>query len=80
MIQLMRISGNYKDTVLPQHVLTEISSPSLLLMHADYNGAKIKVIRTNCSSLLGKSGILALETKETFKVLQENDELISEYI
>lgn len=50
---------------------------SLLLMRADYNGAKVKVIRSRCSSLIGKSGILAMETKETVKVLQENDEVIS---
>lgn len=52
---------------------------SLILMRADYNGAKLQVTRARCSSLIGKSGILAMETKETLKVLQENNELISEY-
>ena len=75
----------YMKNVLADHMgkeLPAVHDPgyenfSLLLMRADYNGAKLKVVRSKCSSLIGKSGILAMETKETLKVLQENDELIS---
>lgn len=76
----------YMENILSDHLgkeLPQVHDPgyenfSLLLMRADYNGAKVKVIRSRCSSLIGKTGILAMETKETLKVLQENNELISE--
>lgn len=76
----------YMENVLGDHLgkpLPAVHDPgyenfSLLLMKADYNGAKVKVVRSKCSSLIGKSGILAMETKETLRILQENNQLISE--
>lgn len=75
----------YMENVLSDYLgkkLPDVHDPgydnfSLILMRADYNGAKLKVIRSKCSSLIGKTGILTMETKETLKVLQENNELIS---
>lgn len=77
----------YMENVLCDHLgkaLPAVHDPgyenfSLLLMRADYNGAKVTVVRSRCSSLIGKTGILAMETKETLRVLQENNVLISEW-
>lgn len=78
----------YMENILSDHLGKELPTVhdqgyenfSLLLMRADYNGAKVKVVRSRCSSLIGKTGILAMETKETLKVLQENNEVISEFL
>lgn len=86
MIPVHNLWLQYIENILCDHLGKELPSVhdpgyesfSLLLMRADYNGAKLKVIRSRCSSLIGKTGILAMETKETFRVLQENNELISE--
>ncbi|XP_069684024.1 ribonuclease P protein subunit p29 [Periplaneta americana] len=42
---------------------------SQLLMKADFHGAHLKVVRSVCSSLVGKSGIVVFDTKNTFKLI-----------
>lgn len=86
MIPVHNLWLQYMQNVLCDHLekqIPEVHDPgyeafSILLMRADYNGAKVKVTRSRCSSLIGKTGIIAMETKETLKILQENNELISE--
>ncbi|KDR22434.1 ribonuclease P protein subunit p29 [Zootermopsis nevadensis] len=42
---------------------------SQLLLKADYHGAHLKVVRSTCSSLVGQSGIVVFDTKNTFKII-----------
>ncbi|KAK0164993.1 hypothetical protein PV328_003553 [Microctonus aethiopoides] len=43
------------------------------LMKADYHGAKISVIRSKCPSLIGITGLIVQDTKNTFRVISEDD-------
>jgi len=42
---------------------------SQLFLKADYHGAHLKVVRSTCSSLVGHSGIVIFDTKNTFKII-----------
>lgn len=50
---------------------------SSLLVKADFHGAKLIVTRSKCPSLVGVSGIVAMDTKQTFKVLGEDNKIRS---
>ncbi|CAH2094011.1 unnamed protein product [Euphydryas editha] len=39
---------------------------------ADFHGALIEVVRSKCSSYVGKKGICILDTKNTFKIVSED--------
>ena len=43
------------------------------LFRADFHGAQMTVIRSKCYSLVGISGIVAMETKNTFKLLGKDN-------
>lgn len=43
------------------------------IMKADYHGAKIFVIRSKCPSLIGVNGIILQDTKNTFRLIGEDD-------
>ena len=43
------------------------------IMKADYHGAKISVIRSKCPSLVGIQGIILQDTRNTFRVIGEDD-------
>lgn len=87
MLPIHNLWLQYMENILSDYLGKEIPAVydpghdnfSLLLMKADYNGAKVKVVRSKCSSLIGKTGIIAMETKETLKIVQENNHLISEF-
>lgn len=49
------------------------------LMKADYHGAKISVIRSKCPSLIGITGLIVQDTKNTFRVISEDDTIRSMY-
>lgn len=49
------------------------------IMKADYHGAKISVIRSKCPSLVGVSGIILQDTKNTFRLIGEDDVIRSMY-
>lgn len=40
---------------------------------SDFHGAKIKVVQSKCSSLVGQKGIVIMETKETFNILSKDN-------
>ncbi|XP_023713346.1 ribonuclease P protein subunit p29 isoform X1 [Cryptotermes secundus] len=42
---------------------------SQVFLKADYHGAYLKVVRSTCSSLVGQSGIVVFDTKNTFKII-----------
>ena len=48
-----------------------------VLATADYHGAKLTVVRSKCSSLVNLKGIVAKDTKFTFQIITEKNELKS---
>jgi len=58
---------------------TERSNPTLeeRLLKADYHGSIITVTRAKCPSLVGASGIVLQETKNTLKIITKDDRLKS---
>ncbi|XP_071448754.1 ribonuclease P protein subunit p29 [Hetaerina americana] len=46
---------------------------TLSLLKADYHGAYVQVVRSKCSSLVGLGGIIIFETKNTFKIIGEDN-------
>lgn len=51
---------------------------SKILVKSDFHGAIVSVTRSRCPSLVGVSGIVAMDTKNTFKVLGKDNKLRSE--
>uniref|UniRef100_A0A182MXV6 Ribonuclease P protein subunit p29 n=1 Tax=Anopheles dirus TaxID=7168 RepID=A0A182MXV6_9DIPT len=45
------------------------------LLKADYHGAKIRIVRSKQSSVVGMKGIVVLETKGTFKMVSKDNKL-----
>ncbi|KAJ6635242.1 Ribonuclease P protein subunit p29 [Pseudolycoriella hygida] len=48
---------------------------SKILVKSDFHGAIVTVTRSRCPSLVGVSGIVAMDTKNTFKVLGKDNKL-----
>lgn len=46
---------------------------SNLLSKADFHGALVKIVRSKCSSLVGQSGIVIFDTRNTFKMIGKDD-------
>lgn len=44
---------------------------------ADYHGCLLMVTRSKCPAYIGSKGIVVLETKNTFQIICEDDELRS---
>lgn len=49
------------------------------LVSADYHGAEVEVVRSRCTSRVGVKGIVVRDTKFTFVVVTEKDEVKSEF-
>lgn len=49
------------------------------LVSADFHGAEVEVVRSRCASRVGVKGIVARDTKFTFEVVTEKDEVKSQY-
>ena len=52
---------------------------SIKLFRADYHGCKMKVERSVCPSYVGKSGILAMETRHCFRLVGEDNKVRSKF-
>lgn len=50
---------------------------SKILVKSDFHGAIVTVTRSRCPSLVGVNGIVAMDTKNTFKVLGKDNKLRS---
>lgn len=50
---------------------------SKTLIKSDLNGAKVSVVASCNPSLVGKTGIVAMETRNTFKIISEDNRLRS---
>lgn len=49
------------------------------LAKADYHGCLLIVKRSRCPSYIGMSGLVIMETKNTFQIICEDDKLRSNY-
>lgn len=49
------------------------------LVSADFHGAEIEVVRSRCAGRVGMRGIVVRDTKFTFVVVTEGDEVKSEF-
>ena len=45
-------------------------------LKADLHGASITVVQSSCPSLIGKSGIVVVETKNVFKIVSKEDKIL----
>lgn len=52
---------------------------SKAVVKADLHGACIKVTASKCPSLVGQTGIVAMETKNSFKIVGRDNRTRSEY-
>lgn len=50
------------------------------LVSADFHGAEVEVVRSRCASRVGLKGIVVRDSKFTFVVVTEKDEMKSESI
>lgn len=48
------------------------------LVSADFHGAEVEVVRSRCAGRVGIKGIVVRDTKFTFVIITEKDELKSE--
>ena len=48
------------------------------LVSADYHGAEVEVVRSRCAGRVGTKGIVVRDTKFTFQIVTEKDEVKSE--
>nr|CAD7199860.1 unnamed protein product [Timema douglasi] len=46
---------------------------SQLLIKAEYVGAYMRVVRSRCSSLVGKAGLVLMDTQKTFKLIGKDN-------
>lgn len=49
------------------------------LIKADFHGAKVTVVQSKCPSTLGIEGIIIQDTKNTFRILSQDDVIRSKY-
>lgn len=49
------------------------------LVSADYHGAAVEVVRSRCTGRVGAKGIVVRDTKFTFVIVTEKDEMKSEF-
>lgn len=63
------------DSKFRSHVLPTTAGP--MLASADFHGAMIEVVRSRCISRVGLKGIVLKDTKYTFEVITEQNELKS---
>ena len=69
-------SGDQKALLLkfdPAHPLYE--QTSAILHKSDFHGAKLKVSSSKCTSLVGQTGIVLLDTKGTFSIISKDNVL-----
>ncbi|EPS32614.1 hypothetical protein PDE_07574 [Penicillium oxalicum 114-2] len=61
--------------VIGRNGLITPSSHGAKLVSADYHGAEVEVVRSQCPSRVGLKGIVVRDTKFTFVVVTEKDEV-----
>ncbi|KAK4560947.1 hypothetical protein LTR86_004902 [Recurvomyces mirabilis] len=58
-----------------KRAFVDANSAGPLLVSADYHGALVEVVRSRCGSRVGRSGIVVRDTKFTFEVVTQQNEL-----
>lgn len=66
-----------ESSVLPDVSDANYDGFSKLLTKLDFHGARLTVTRSKCPSLVGIAGVVALDTKNTFKLCAEDNRLRS---
>ncbi|XP_053668031.1 ribonuclease P protein subunit p29 [Anopheles marshallii] len=79
-LKLHKMWCGYYDTLFPSDqlpVVTESRYNTVVasLLKADYHGAKIHIVRSKQSSVVGMKGIVVLDTKGTFKMVSKDNRL-----
>uniref|UniRef100_A0A182SI60 Ribonuclease P protein subunit p29 n=1 Tax=Anopheles maculatus TaxID=74869 RepID=A0A182SI60_9DIPT len=78
-LKLHRMWRGYYQTIFPSELpdVTEARYNTVVasLLKADYHGAKIHIVRSKQSSVVGMKGIVVLDTKGTFKMVSKDDKL-----
>lgn len=71
----------YMQEVLDLNVKSAVTplSHGSKLVSADFHGAKLEVVRSRCASRVGLKGIVVRDTKFTFVVVTERDEVKCEF-
>lgn len=59
-----------------QNYLTAQTTGSKLTS-ADYHGAEVAVVRSRCTNMIGLRGIVVRDTKFTFQIINQENELKS---
>lgn len=67
----------YMREVLGQRTYVDASIAGPLLVSADYHGALVEVVRSRCVSRVGLKGIVVKDTKFTFEIITEKNEIKS---
>ncbi|XP_035917837.1 ribonuclease P protein subunit p29-like [Anopheles stephensi] len=78
-LKLHRVWRGYYQTIFPE-MQPDVTDPEYdkviaSLLKADYHGAKIQIVRSKQSSVVGMKGIVVLDTKGTFKMVSKDDKL-----
>lgn len=73
----------YLTTVNEQHVVPNVYDSnydafSKALVKSEFHGAKMTVIASCNASVVGQTGIVAMETKNTFKIVGQDNRIRSE--
>lgn len=72
--------GEGDDRRIPELHEPTYESFSKAVIKADFHGAIIKVVASKCPSLVGQTGIVAMETKNSFKIVSRDNRTRSEFI
>jgi ribonuclease P protein subunit POP4 len=62
-----------------QRKLVTALSHGAKLVSADFHGAEVEVVRSRCFGRVGLKGVVVRDTKFTFVVVTEKDEVKSEF-
>lgn len=67
------------DVKAGAHSYVSPASHGSKLVSADYHGAEVEVVRSRCAGRVGAKGIVVRDTKFTFVIVTEEDEMKSEF-
>lgn len=68
---------SYFDSVLAE---TKTNADHIKLSRADFHGALFRVIASKNTTVIGTKGYVLQESKHTFRILNQKNRLLSEYI
>ena len=82
-VPLYRMWSSYMREILgiedKQHTFITAQNKGSILASADYHGAEVLVVRSKCAGMVGLKGIVIRDTKFTFQIITEKNELKSQF-